>query len=113
MSNVTKKLMSAAGGVAAPSFLVETHNNTPYFTIYSQDGDTFTKLAAPAVIPGTVFLGWGAQFSDDNTYLAIGFGDTVEHTPYFFIYKREGDVFTKLPDPAALPGGPVFDIALR
>ena len=83
-----------------------THPDTPYVSIYAQDGDVSTKLANPATLP----TGAGNRkpaWSPDNTYLAI------PHTssPYITIYKRAGDVFTKLADPATLPPSTGFSAA--
>ena len=56
------------------------------------------KLAFTEIPPGT---GQGCAFSSDSIYLAVA------HTtsPYITIYKRSGDTFSKLPDPADLPTG--------
>jgi len=66
-------------------------------TIYKRDGDTFTKLSNPDVLPtGT---GYGASFSSDGNYLAVAYFNS----PFVTIYKRDGDTFTKLADPDVLP----------
>ena len=43
----------------------------------------------------------GVSFSPDGQYLAAAHSKS----PYITIYKRDGDTFTKLPDPAELPAG--------
>lgn len=60
--------------------------------IYKREGDSFTKLADPATIPGggAVSVGW----SQSSTYLAVG----TNVAPYIFVYKRSDDTFTKLAD---------------
>jgi WD40 repeat protein len=73
-------------------------DDTPFFIIYKRDGDTFTKLADPEILPT---YPTGAAFSPDDTYLAVAQGDS----PYIIIYKRDGDTFTKLDDPDILPAG--------
>jgi WD40 repeat protein len=83
------------------TYLAVGHEDSPYISIYKRDGDTFTKLANPSVLPGS--QSWhsvnGLDFSSDSIYLALA------HTsfPYISIYKRDGDTFTKLPDPSVLP----------
>lgn len=47
------------------------------------------------------------EFSPDGTYLALG----CAASPYLIIYKRAGDVFTRLPGPAMSPGGPVYSFS--
>jgi len=41
--------------------LAVAHASSPYVTIYSRSGDTFTKLANPATLP--TGLGGGVTFS--------------------------------------------------
>ncbi|WP_339306925.1 WD40 repeat domain-containing protein [Paenibacillus sp. FSL R5-0519] len=41
-----------------------------------------------------------ATWSPDDTYLAV----STAFPPYFAVYKRNGSVFTKLSDPATMPG---------
>src|SRR5690606_6566045 len=64
------------------------------------DGDTFTKLANPDVLP-TGVVGWSCAFDSTGTYLAVSHNGS----PYITIYKRDGDTFTKLANPATLPNG--------
>ena len=40
-------------------------------------------------------------FSSDDTYMAVAH----QNSPFITIYKRSGDTFTKLADPATLPTG--------
>jgi len=42
------------------------------------------------------------SFSPDGVYLAVAVYSSI---PYITIYKRNGDVFTKLPNPSELPTG--------
>lgn len=51
--------------------------------------------------------GNGVAFSPDGVYLAAGHGSS----PYLTIYKRDGDTFTKLTNPSALPTGQVNGVA--
>jgi hypothetical protein len=43
--------------------------------------------------------GYGIDFSSDVLYLAV----SHLNSPFITIYKRSGDVFTKLANPATLP----------
>jgi Tol biopolymer transport system component len=73
--------------------------NTPRIQLYKRATDTFTKLADPVDIPA----GWGGgcAFSPpDGTYLALSY-NTVP-APYHIVYKRVGDVLTKLTTPTAI-----------
>jgi hypothetical protein len=75
------------------------HNNSPYITIYKRSGDTFTKLANPAVLPTSA--GYGVAFSPDGVYMSV----VHSTTPFVTVYRRSGDTFTKLTNPASLPSG--------
>ncbi len=46
----------------------------------------------------------GCSFSSDSEFLAV----TSFHRPYIILYKREGDIFIKLPNPSNLPSGDVY-----
>jgi hypothetical protein len=65
--------------------------------IYKRSGDTFTKLANPAVFPSIQVN--GCSFDNTGSYLATGAGEPNT----LVIYKRSGDTFTKLADPAVMP----------
>jgi 6-phosphogluconolactonase (cycloisomerase 2 family) len=83
-------------------YLAAAHASSPFITIYKRDGDTFTKLNNPNILPGNNFpssTGYSTAFSPDGTYLAIAHNQT----PFITIYKRSGDTFTKLSNPATLP----------
>ena len=80
------------------TYLAVAHVGSPFIHIYKRDGDTFTKLADPAILPGP-FEAVSTAFSPDGTYLAVvHFG-----SPFVTIYKRSGDTFTKLANPSTLP----------
>ena len=51
--------------------------------------------------------GYGVDFSHDSTYMAVAHNVT----PFITIYKRNGDVFTKLPDPETLPASTVEGVS--
>jgi WD40 repeat protein len=74
-----------------------SHSVSPFITIYKRDGDTFTKLANPDVLPTS--NGWDISFSPCGNYLGI----SHSASPFMTIYKRNGDIFTKLANPATLP----------
>ena len=48
------------------------------------------------------------QAAPQATYLSVAHATS----PYVTIYKRAGDTFTKLPDPATLPAGAGNSVAL-
>jgi WD40 repeat protein len=113
------------------TYLAVSNEMTPFITIYKRSGDTFTKLANPAILPieqargvayciiykrsGDTFTkltdlvsslandhGKGVAFSPDSTYLAV----SHEYTPFVTVYKRSGDTFTQLANPVGgLPAG--------
>jgi hypothetical protein len=70
---------------------------SPYVTIYSYSGDTFTKLANPTTLPTN--QSHGLAFC--KGYLAV-FHNT---TPFVTIYKQSENAFTKLANPSILPSG--------
>ena len=70
---------------------------SPYVTIYSYSGDTFTKLANPTTLPTN--QSHGLAFC--KGYLAV-FHNT---TPFVTIYKQNENTFTKLANPSILPSG--------
>jgi hypothetical protein len=74
-------------------------NTAPFLTIYKRTGETLVALPTPYVIPNAIAR--GCSFSPDGTYLAVKwtFNDIFSNAPSLVIYKRDGDVFTKLPDP--------------
>ena len=63
------------------------------------------RLGSPAALPAGG--GTGTAFSSDGVYLAV----VCATAPYVAIYKRAGDVFTKLADPASLPAGAASGVA--
>jgi hypothetical protein len=142
----------AAGGAPQEYYLAVVGDTSPYINVYSQDGDTFTKLTDPTALPGQ---GWGVNFSADGSLLAAGSsttpyikiyerdGDTfsvqsasfdtganstawsvgysasgdylyaaMTASPYFMVWSRSGSSYTKLSNPASLPGGQTRGIAM-
>lgn len=94
---------------------------SPIF-IYKRSGSTLTKLANPASIPGnSASTVQACRFDPSGAYLAIGFAgpdavDPNDDTPlptanYFWVYKRSGDTFTKLADPAIRTTSACYDLA--
>jgi Tol biopolymer transport system component len=90
------------------TYLAVAHTNSPFITIYKRSGDTFTKLANPANLPPNAT---NATFSPDGTYLVLtlSVSSSNDTNPRIFIYKRSGDTFTKLDDPAEVAPGSVFN----
>lgn len=79
------------------SYFAVAHTTSPFITIYSRSGSTFTKLANPATLPAG--NGSDATLSADGNYLAVAHSNS----PFVTIYSRSGDTFTKLNDPDVLP----------
>lgn len=79
------------------AYYVVSHSITPFLSIYKREGDSFTRLPNPDILPGGSVN--GISFAHEGNYLAVTHtgGSTLT------IYKREGDAFTKLPDPFILP----------
>lgn len=78
-------------------YLTAAHANSPYVTTYKRSGDTFTKLSDLAggnLVSGTAR---GASWSPDGRYLSVAhFNASGERAS---IYRRDGDVLTKLVSP--------------
>ena len=74
-----------------------TKNDAVYINVIG------SQLSAPGTLPADVIR--DIKFSFDNTYLACIAGEAG--SPYLYVYKRNGDVFTKLanPSPAHPRGG--------
>jgi hypothetical protein len=66
--------------------------------IYSIENDVFTKIDDPDV-ETTSFNVRRVSFSKDSNYVAL---TDISH-PYVLIYKKVGNNFLKLPNPAQLP----------
>ena len=60
--------------------------------VWKIGGDSVSILVMPAVMAA-------ASARKSGTYLAVAHNSS----PYITIYKRNGDTFTKLSDPATLP----------
>lgn len=78
------------------NYLAIAHDLTPFVSVYSRSGTTFTKLANPATLPTGSSV--DADWSDDNQYLAIGHSNS----PFFTAYS------TGLPPPPDVPDAPVL-----
>lgn len=79
-------------------------------TVFKRSGDVFTKLDAfddLGLLTGKI-CGW----SPDGNYLALGIApyDTNDY-PYLRIFKRTGDIFTKIKDPGFLPTSSVRSLS--
>lgn len=57
-----------------------SHTGSPYISIYKRDGDEFTKLNIPVLLPGDSL---GCSISPDNIYLAA----VHVNSPYLTICK--------------------------
>lgn len=81
------------------AFLAVAHDNSPFVSVFSISGDTYTKVADPATLPAS--NGNGVAWNPDGTSLAVA------HTtsPFVTIYNRSGSTLTKIANPADLPTG--------
>jgi WD40 repeat protein len=76
------------------SYLAVSNNASPFLYIYKRNGDSWTKLPNPSVLPqGQCQV---VSFSSDGLYM---FTHSSSSTPHVNIYKRSGDTFTKLNQP--------------
>jgi WD40 repeat protein len=81
-------------------YFATTHYGSPFVTIYKKENNTdnFIKLANPAILPNNVENSdQFCKFDSTATFLGVG----QDRTPGFRIYKRSGDTFTKITDPAS------------
>lgn len=100
--------MSSVKGVTfSPDgkFLAVAHGLSPFVTIFERNGDGFTKLANPAILPGGG--GRGVAFSPDSLCLAVAHQDA----PFLTIYQRDGNKFVKGPNPSVLPTAHAYGVA--
>lgn len=72
---------------------------SPWFLFLKDAAGTnsWATLANPDVLPGGSIV--DAQFSPGGTYLAVA----VTVSPYLIIYRRDGDVLTKIANPTTMP----------
>lgn len=80
-------------------YMAIAHDTSPFVTIYSINGTTFTKLANPGTLP--TGAGQGIAWSRDGGWLAVGHTTT----PFVTIYAISGTTFTKQTNPGTLPTG--------
>lgn len=108
---------TAATGVRFSSlttYLAMGQVNNPHLVIYKRSGDAFTKLPDPSALPDSIVS--DAAWTSDDIYLAAADffpSSIIPDLSAMVIYKRSGDTFTKLPDPAGLPdrGGTTVDFS--
>lgn len=87
-------------------FAQATISATYRLQIFKKKGltNTYDKLLNPT-FPGSAI--WGMDSSPDGKFLAAA----IASTPYISIYKRNGETFTLLSNPASLPTGSGRDVA--
>ena len=68
------------------------HSTSPFISVYARDGNTFTKLANPDVLPPNIV--YGADWSPDGTILAVAH----VASPFLTIYKWTGSALEKMTD---------------
>ncbi len=76
---------------------VAHRGGSPYLEIYKIQDREFTKVFEDNEVTRCVDV----SFSPDGNYLAVA----SEGAPFLVIYKRNGDTFTKLPNPVTIPTG--------
>ena len=81
------------------NFLAVGHGISPFVTIYSISGTTFTKITNPGTLPADD--GRDVAFSPNSDFLAVAHFTS----PYITIYSISGTTFTKLTNPGTLPTG--------
>lgn len=78
------------------TYLAFAHATTPFLSVFSRSGDTFTKLADPVSIP--VFnSGRDVAVSSDGTYFLVA--GPARSNPRLVAYKRTGSTLARLADP--------------
>ena len=106
VSFVTHKVSWSSDGIYLAAGIENNSSANNCVIVYKRSGDTFTKLTVPDVIPaaGSAMVardgGSGCAWLS-NTHIAV----THKLSPCVSILKRNGDAFTKLPNPAVLPTG--------
>jgi hypothetical protein len=93
-------IYSVVAEISAPTALLN-QSNYRWFNHDAQLNFTQTSITNKGVegtTSGTIF---GTATSPDGTYVAYA----QSASPYVVIFKRTGDTFTKLADPATLPAG--------
>jgi WD40 repeat protein len=86
-------------------YLVVAHQSSPYVTAYVRSGNSLTALSSSAfdILPsGTVY---SIAFTQDDQYLALGAFSATSGINNLYVYKVQGDTFTKIADPSSLPAG--------
>lgn len=71
--------------------------------VYKIEGQTFTLLDIPDIQPSSTGSNviYSIDFSPNAEYMVVA----CNSSPRVYIYKRNGDSFYKLPDPAQIPSG--------
>ena len=72
-------------------YLSVAHIGTPFVTVYERDGDTFTKISNPNVLPNISWYG-DCAWRSDGQFLAV----VHDNVPRLTIFKRDGDTLTKI-----------------
>ena len=90
--------------VASPNnqYVAMTIGVSPGVYMYRKSGSSFVKLNLPGFLPNTSPTNPGvsdAAWTPDSRY--IGF--LLDAAPYFVCYRRDGEIFTGLDQPSALP----------
>jgi len=71
------------------NYLVMTHDEAPYITLYKRNGDIFNKVSLSSPFETTVDQ---CEFSPDGSLLAVSSKDS----PYLTVYTKIDDIFAKI-----------------
>ena len=80
------------------------------FSVYKLSGGTYSRLGDPADVPSGYFMS-SLSWTPDAVYLAVGGDRENSSTTRMVFYKRSGDTFTKLTDPADMPTATVYSLS--
>lgn len=87
-------------------------NTSPYVWAYWYDGTTFTKLANPDVLP-TGATDPSHTWSPDGSIVITTHANSPWITAYWVNYNGTATTFTKLANPASLPGSTPQSIGMN
>jgi len=84
---------------------ITSYDISPYINVYKKSTNGWDKLIVNNVPSGTYY---GVGLSDDGTYLVA----SLSTSPYIVFFQNTNDVYDKLSDPAVLPTGHSYYIAI-
>jgi len=87
--------------------------NSPFWIAYWWDGSMFTKLADPAIMPTGGADSPGTTWSRDGTVVVQTHAISPWVTAYWVNYNGTATTFTKLANPASLPGSTAQSVCMN